>query len=92
MAKDSEQSSEQLEPCLTLNCGKKGEWKGLCRSCYGQALRLINTGKTTWEELQDLGLAAYSSKPFMVAFLRKKKAAEEVKELEVQPQSEFPGV
>ena len=77
---------DQEKLCLTPDCGKEGVWKGLCRSCYGQALRLIESGKTNWEELQEMGLAAMSSKPFAVAFQRKKQAAEAVKEQEAQQQ------
>ena len=35
------------ERCITPNCGKKAEWKHLCRSCYVQSRRL-------WEELHEI--------------------------------------
>ena len=75
---NTKQPPEQFELCLTPNCGKKVERRGLCRSCYIQALRLIHTEKTTWMELQDmgLGLATKRSKQFMLAFLKKKQAME----------------
>ncbi len=68
---------DESEICMTPDCGKKGEWKGLCRSCYGQALHLIKDEKTTWDELAEMGLAAYPSRPFMLAFARKKRDIEE---------------
>lgn len=68
-------SDEQKSPiqCLTEGCGKERKWKGLCRSCYGQALRLIEDKQTTWNELADMGLVLIEDKPFKAAFLRKKQ-------------------
>lgn len=31
--------------------------RGLCRSCYQKALACIRRGRTTWDELEKLGLA-----------------------------------
>lgn len=60
-------------PCITPNCSKKRKWKGICPSCYGQAMRLIDEEKTTWEELEQMGLVLLDSKPFYAAFKEKKK-------------------
>lgn len=59
-------------PCMTPNCGKERKWKGVCASCYGQAKRLIDEEKTTWEELEQMGLVLLDSKPFYAAFKQKK--------------------
>lgn len=59
--------------CMTKDCGKVAQWKGLCRSCYGQALRLIEQEKTTWEELMTMGLCVLDQpKPFLKVFMEKK--------------------
>lgn len=62
-------------PCMTAECGKPRQWKGLCRSCYAQALRIIDQQETTWEELQEMGLCDLDHKPFTAAFFAKKQAA-----------------
>ena len=62
-------SAEEL--CITPDCGKKREWKGLCRSCYGQARHLIDKGKTTWEDLAEMGLIIPDAKPFTALFHRR---------------------
>ena len=58
--------------CMTPNCGSKKQWKGLCRSCYGQARRLIEEEKTDWDEIAELGMCEPQGKPFKVLFLKKK--------------------
>lgn len=58
--------------CKTAGCGKEKKWKGLCQSCYGQAKRLIEDNKTTWEELAKLGLIEQDFKPFYAAFEKAK--------------------
>ncbi len=68
--------SEESKPivvCIIPACGKEQRWKGLCSKCYGQAKRLIDDHKTTWETLNDLGLAVIPPSPFMSAFLEKTK-------------------
>lgn len=66
-------ATEEREPCLTPECGKPREWKGLCRSCYGVARHLIDKEETSWEELVALGLALTDVKPFLKAFHAKKR-------------------
>lgn len=65
--------------CLTPECQSEARWKGLCSSCYGQAKQLIDENKTTWEELQEMGLAQLKNKPFKEAFLKAKQKKEESK-------------
>lgn len=76
---DANEQQVQLAPealaplCMIADCCKPRAWKGLCRSCYGQALRLIDQKKTTWEDLVIAGLAEVDYKPFMNAFLKSKQ-------------------
>ncbi len=42
--------------CLTPNCGKKPRTRGICNTCYITANRIVQLGKTTWEELEANGL------------------------------------
>lgn len=58
--------------CIISGCDAEAQWKGLCRSCYGQAIQLIKEDKTTWEELTSLGLAVVADKPFIAEFKKKK--------------------
>ena len=47
--------------CVIPNCTtktKKNNARGLCRICYRRAKTLIDSGKTTWAELERLGLAS----------------------------------
>lgn len=57
--------------CVTEGCGKERRWKGLCSSCYGQAKKLIKQSKTTWDELEIMGLIIADDQPFVAAFKRK---------------------
>jgi len=62
--------------CLVKSCERKAYCRGLCRSCYQTALKAVSNGKTTWEELEAMGLSlppknvvsATQRNPFRVAF------------------------
>lgn len=57
------------EPCIIKGCGKpraEALKRGLCMGCHGKAKKLIADGKTTWENLEQLGLD-----PFTAAFKEK---------------------
>ena len=45
--------------CLTKNCARSAtaHSRGLCLVCYSRAKKAVADGKTTWDELVDLGLA-----------------------------------
>lgn len=58
--------------CVTEGCGKERKWKGLCSSCYGQARHLIDSNRTTWDELEELKLIIPDDKPFILQFKRVK--------------------
>ncbi len=70
----SEVETKVSDLCLVPGCEKPRRWKGICQSCYGQAKRLIDSGKTTWEELQEMGLAELEGTPLLQAFNAIKKA------------------
>lgn len=65
-----------LDKCLTPECGKSrfASGKGLCMQCYSAAKKLVDAGKTTWEELAEMGLVATSSESkFLKAFNNHKR-------------------
>lgn len=68
----------QVPRCCVPDCNKEARWRGVCQSCYGQAKRLIDDGKTTWTELEEMGLAVpdVKNKPLLKAFLAKKEPPE----------------
>ncbi len=43
--------------CTIPNCKRKALHRGLCRACLTSAKRAVQAGKTTWEELERLGIA-----------------------------------
>lgn len=62
-------------PCMTPDCDKPRQWKGLCRSCYAQGLRLIDRDGVTWDELEALGMCDQEHKPFTALYLARKQQA-----------------
>lgn len=51
--------SESIAPkqCMVKACNGIPIVRGLCHQCYTRASRLVSMGKTTWPELERLGLA-----------------------------------
>jgi hypothetical protein len=45
------------ETCLAEGCEKQVYARGLCPSCYHSCRRFVALGRTTWEELEEAGLA-----------------------------------
>jgi hypothetical protein len=43
--------------CLNPSCPRDANTRGLCKSCYHTACRLIKQGRTTWAELIEQGKA-----------------------------------
>ena len=41
--------------CLVEGCTGEVKSRGLCQVCFVYAHRLVNNGKTTWEELEQQG-------------------------------------
>ena len=46
-----------MSKCLVKACDGKAKSRGLCVSCYQSASKLVQTGKITWDQLVELGLA-----------------------------------
>lgn len=46
------------DKCLIPECGRPHALRGLCRQCYQIAAIRVRNGLATWEELEELGLAA----------------------------------
>jgi len=63
--------SDQAEICLVDQCAGPSYARGLCRCCYESARRQIASGKRSWPELVEIGLAKdarpYIRNPFMLA-------------------------
>lgn len=51
--------------CLTPKCrntaGNVKEFKGLCMKCFSTAKKMVLAEETTWEQLEEKGLAILSS-------------------------------
>lgn len=64
----TQQSSKSK--CLTPECRKEGliAYKSLCLSCYSTAKKMVEAGKTTWEQLAAMGLVQVKLDPFTKAF------------------------
>lgn len=76
---------QEIEKCMTPDCNGKKQWKGLCRSCYGQAKYLMDKGEVeSWYELEQMGLVQVEGKPFMTAFKKKKLEIEKAKLIQSQ--------
>lgn len=60
--------------CLALNCSKEPavNCRGLCMKCYSAAKKLVTNGNTTWEALEEMGLAQRELTPLEIAFNKKK--------------------
>lgn len=42
--------------CMTPDCTRPAHSRGVCINCYAIAYGQIRIGKTTWEELETLGM------------------------------------
>lgn len=52
---------------MTRACGMPAapaNERGLCTRCYTTAKRLIESGKTTWEQLENAGFVLHRRDPF----------------------------
>ncbi len=61
MAKKARKHTQETEPavklCMIEGCGKPVKFRGLCRSCYQCAHRLVKKGDYTWEQLIGMDMA-----------------------------------
>lgn len=60
--------------CLTPGCIAKGlpNYRGLCLKHYSTAKKLVESGKTTWEELEKMDLVGEGQDLFLDAFNKRK--------------------
>ena len=71
--------SNVKEPCLVGTCrkSKAAGCKGMCMKCYSSAKKLVTIGKTTWDELVEMGMAEIeATDEFTLEFQRRKQDAE----------------
>jgi hypothetical protein len=74
-------SLSESVPCLNPACkrkfggsGRGVGCRGLCRSCYAVALSLVKKKETSWEELENLGLAQPTfTSTFYLSLIEKRK-------------------
>lgn len=61
--------------CLTPECKRPqaANCKGLCMICVSKAKKLVESGQTTWEELEAVGLVQLPEDSFTKAFKQKKE-------------------
>lgn len=45
-----------MNECMTEGCNKNAITRGLCRTCYNQARKLVKNHATSFFELETLGL------------------------------------
>jgi hypothetical protein len=62
--------------CNTRDCGERAQHRGLCIKCYGEAKALVELGQTTWQELQELGLADGPNSRFDTDLKRRREQRE----------------
>ena len=73
------------QKCIVKRCTAIGiVSRGLCPKCYYAARYLIREGKTSWEELQKLGLAKathakLAESPLAIALIKAKATAQVAK-------------
>ena len=65
-----------LAKCLTEKCSAQAApmRRGLCTRCYRSAKKLVESGQTTWAELDGMGLAQSEDK-FLVEFKKRKEGS-----------------
>lgn len=61
--------------CLVSACrnGEGNGLRGLCMKCYSAAKKKVEAGEISWEELEDLGLAASKTTSLFDQELKKKR-------------------
>lgn len=62
------------QKCITNGCVAKQFKHGLCIKCYGQAKKLVESGRTTWEKLIKMGMAQSEQESgFLAEFERRER-------------------
>lgn len=81
---DVEKQMCLVDPTQEATC------RGLCRRCYQAAANAVKSGKVTWDQLVEQGLALPSTRstgpnPFTQALIDKGLVKEQVEEASAQP-------
>jgi len=67
-------AAKKIKCCVPECSGDRIAGRGLCAGCYTTARYLIRSGRTSWEQLEALGLAtpkrAINTSPLLKAFER----------------------
>jgi hypothetical protein len=69
-------AKENNGKCMTTDCDREVYSRGICRQCYVSARDLISGGKSTWDDMEKLGLVLPSRlnrSKFLNSFESKKK-------------------
>jgi hypothetical protein len=56
-APNAESAKAEVKVCVVPGCGREAKIRGLCGRCCTAARAQIKKGKTTWADLERLGLA-----------------------------------
>lgn len=51
-----EKATKEKPPCRTPSCGKPSTLRGICPKCVHVVIVMIQEGRTTWDELEEMGL------------------------------------
>ena len=66
-----------MAKCMTKSCtaskAELAQYHGLCLKCYSQAKKLVDTGATTWQWLENNGMVEATKSEFEQAFEAAKK-------------------
>lgn len=58
------------QKCVVDKCTntEAADCRGLCLKCYSIAKKMVASGKTTWEQLEENGMAKPKDSPFLSQF------------------------
>ena len=64
------------QTCTTEGCYtvRYSDGRGLCMNCYSKAKKMVEAKKTTWEELESMGLVEPKATDKFTQSFNKKKA------------------
>lgn len=63
------------QTCITEGCNKPAfvSGKGLCMTCYSRAKKMVVSGKTNWEELEEMEMVEPTKPDKFTALFNKKR-------------------
>ena len=62
--------------CMTEGCPslRYSDGRGLCMGCYSKAKKMVEAKKTTWEELESMGMVESKATDKFTKLFNEKKA------------------